>query len=42
MVSLQIEIKSYKSPARILIIWFQTDMIQIFQMKYYKTFNDNL
>ena len=40
--SLQIEIKYAKSPTRIWIFWLQIDMNQIFLIKYYKTFNDNL
>ena len=39
---IQIEIKYLKSPVRILIFWLQTDMNQIFQMRYYRTFNDNM
>ena len=36
MGSLQTEIEYLESPARILIFWFQTDMNQIFQMRYYE------
>ena len=42
MGSIQIEIKYLKRAARILIFWLQIDMNQIFQMRYYMTFNDNL
>ena len=40
--SIQIEIMYLKSAARILIFWLQPYMNKIFQMRYYKTFNDNL
>ena len=39
---LHIEIKYLKSPNNILIFLLQIDMNQIFQMRYYMTFNDNL
>ena len=39
MESLQIEIKYIKSIARILIFQLQTNMNQIFEMRYCKTFN---
>ena len=39
---LHIEIKYLKSPNKILIFLLQIDMNQIFQMRYYMTFNDNL
>ena len=42
MGSIQIEIKYLKKAARILIFKLQTYMNQIFQMRYYITFNDNL
>ena len=42
MGSLEVEIKSIKSSDRILMLQFQTDMTQIFQMRYFKTFNVNL
>ena len=42
MESIQIEIKYVKSHATISIFWLQTDMNQIFQMRYYRTFNKNL
>ena len=42
MGSIQIEIKYLKRAARILIFLLQVDMNQIFQMRYYMTFNDNL
>ena len=42
MWSIQIEIKYLKRAARILIFLLQIDMNQIFQMRYYMTFNDNL
>ena len=42
MGSIQIEIKYLKRAARILVFLLQIDMNQIFQMRYYKTFNDNL
>ena len=42
MGSIQIEIKYLKRTDRILIFWLQIDMNQIFQMRYYMTFNDNL
>ena len=39
---IHIEIKYLKSPNKILIFLLQIDMNQIFQMRYYMTFNDNL
>ena len=42
MGSIQIEIKYLKRAARILIFWLLISMNQIFQMRYYETFNDNL
>ena len=39
---LHIEIKYLKSPNKILIFLLQIDTNQIFQMRYYMTFNDNL
>ena len=38
---LHIEIKYLKSPNKILIFLLQIDTNQIFQMRYYVTFNDN-
>ena len=42
MGSIQIEIKYLKRAGRILIFRLQIDVNQIFQMRYYKTLNDNL
>ena len=42
MGSIKMEIKYLKRAARILIFWPQIDINQIFQMRYYMTFNDNL
>ena len=42
MGSFQIEIKYLMSPARILFFPLQTDLNQLFQMRYYKTFKDKL
>ena len=39
---IQIEIKYLKSAVRILMIQLKKDMNQIFQIRYFKTFNDNL
>ena len=41
MGSIQIEIEYLKSAVRMSIFWLQTDMNQIFQMRYNKTLNDN-
>ena len=40
--SIKIEIKYLESAAGILTICLQTDMSQIIQIRYYKTFNENL
>ena len=42
MGSIQNEIKYLKRAAKILIFKLQTHMNQIFQMRYYKNFNENL